>query len=543
MLGETIHAAWGAFEAAELRASTDQLRAVKAKRAERQARREREKQVGIAQQKELDMKRVSKVSSVKDYVIAQRWKRRLAVIDREDQVWAQWCALRDDLARERAVWGLSNPDPLLMWTLDLTEGPFRMRKVFAPHPRFYERYPLVADPANVGDGGKDPASFHTAKYYARLGRTRSVSATSNPRASGTFSAPTIVVVDEAETAAAIAVAAAARGGASTGDGGANGEGVVDLEDDAANLDETTDHLDSTTGASSSNDDDRAGKNRRKSKSGKGRAVDDGSESDDGSDAADAEEYDIVDMGGDDLRPTDPRGAEERTDRKILRRLEAGDTISYMYNCQRVNGLDAIDGLFLICAANVYLISNYLIVDGRVEDVSLASGDQTDGGSGNGGGAGTGGVANDPDNAHTGHVMFKWAFEDLREVHKRRYLLQQVALEIFSTDGRNHLLVFDMMRDEVYGKIQGCISSGPLANLISTGPQVGESEVQHQRRTIRVWSKSMLQRWQAGDISNFQYLMHLNTLAGSVCLFVVCLFVCLFVFWRALVEVERFERVR
>lgn len=29
----------------------------------------------------------------------------------------------------------------------------------------------------------------------------------------------------------------------------------------------------------------------------------------------------------------------------------------------------------------------------------------------------------------------------REVHKRRYLLQPIALEVFSSDGRNYLLAF------------------------------------------------------------------------------------------------------
>lgn len=38
----------------------------------------------------------------------------------------------------------------------------------------------------------------------------------------------------------------------------------------------------------------------------------------------------------------------------------------------------------------------------------------------------------------------------REVHKRRYLLQPMALEVFSGDGRNYLLAFPRkVRNKVY----------------------------------------------------------------------------------------------
>ena len=40
-----------------------------------------------------------------------------------------------------------------------------------------------------------------------------------------------------------------------------------------------------------------------------------------------------------------------------------------------------------------------------------------------------------------HHCSRLGYEDVREVHKRRYLLQPIALEIFSNDGRNHLPAF------------------------------------------------------------------------------------------------------
>ena len=46
--------------------------------------------------------------------------------------------------------------------------------------------------------------------------------------------------------------------------------------------------------------------------------------------------------------------------------------------------------------------------------------------------------------------FKFCYEDVREVHKRRYLLQPSAVEVFSSDGRNLLLSFPRkVRNKVY----------------------------------------------------------------------------------------------
>ena len=47
---------------------------------------------------------------------------------------------------------------------------------------------------------------------------------------------------------------------------------------------------------------------------------------------------------------------------------------------------------------------------------------------------------------------KFAYDDIKEVHKRRYLLQPIAVEVFSSDGRNYLLVFPRkLRNKVYSK--------------------------------------------------------------------------------------------
>lgn len=44
------------------------------------------------------------------------------------------------------------------------------------------------------------------------------------------------------------------------------------------------------------------------------------------------------------------------------------------------------------------------------------------------------------------------FSNYREVHKRRYLLQPIAMELFSADGRNHLLALPRkLRNKVFNR--------------------------------------------------------------------------------------------
>lgn len=105
-----------------------------------------------------------------------------------------------------------------------------------------------------------------------------------------------------------------------------------------------------------------------------------------------------------------------------------------------------------------------------------------------------------------------------QVHKRRYLLQPIALEVFSADGRNYLLAFPRrMRDRVFEKLQ---SMAPRLNEGGSESVVGQRHSMAVEQSGRVsllhsliGQQSVTQRWLSGAISNFQYLMHLNTLAG------------------------------
>ncbi|KAG7262078.1 hypothetical protein CRUP_014002 [Coryphaenoides rupestris] len=79
---------------------------------------------------------------------------------------------------------------------------------------------------------------------------------------------------------------------------------------------------------------------------------------------------------------------------------------------------------------------------------------------------------------------RWPYADVKEARFMRYLLEDNALEILIKDGHSAFLVF-LNRDHVSV---------------------------YKRKSPVVGKKATL-KWQRGDMSNFEYLMHLNTLAG------------------------------
>uniref|UniRef100_A0A8B9M5X6 Neurobeachin-like protein 2 n=1 Tax=Accipiter nisus TaxID=211598 RepID=A0A8B9M5X6_9AVES len=89
--------------------------------------------------------------------------------------------------------------------------------------------------------------------------------------------------------------------------------------------------------------------------------------------------------------------------------------------------------------------------------------------------------------------FKWHLSQIREIHLRRYNLRRSALEIFLTDQTNYFLNFNK---EVW------ISRISLIHEISTSVY-----------DFHVSFFSVLQKWVNREISNFDYLIQLNTMAG------------------------------
>ncbi|XP_053138750.1 neurobeachin-like protein 1 isoform X2 [Hemicordylus capensis] len=95
--------------------------------------------------------------------------------------------------------------------------------------------------------------------------------------------------------------------------------------------------------------------------------------------------------------------------------------------------------------------------------------------------------------------FKWPLSQIREIHLRRYNLRRSALELFFIDQTNYFLNFKKeARNKVYSRILSLCS-----------PNVSGT------RSLQELFKAsgMTQKWVNREISNFDYLIQLNTMAG------------------------------
>ncbi|XP_029107089.1 lysosomal-trafficking regulator isoform X1 [Scleropages formosus] len=102
--------------------------------------------------------------------------------------------------------------------------------------------------------------------------------------------------------------------------------------------------------------------------------------------------------------------------------------------------------------------------------------------------------NQSPHGETEPASFSWTYEEIKEVHKRWWQLRDNAVEIFLTNGRTLLLAFDntKFRDDVYHNIL----TSNLPNLLEYGNITALTNL-----------------WSSGQISNFEYLTHLNKHAG------------------------------
>ncbi|XP_027935476.1 protein SPIRRIG [Vigna unguiculata] len=227
-------------------------------------------------------------------------------------------------------------------------------------------------------------------------------------------------------------------------------------------------------------------------------------------------------------------------------LEPFEKIRFKYNCERVMGLDKHDGIFLIGEFCLYVIENFYIDDsgcfcekeyedelsvidqalGVKKDVTGSADFQSKSTSswntpvkslvGGRAWAYSGGAWG-KEKVHTGgnlpHPWRMWKFDSVHEILKRDYQLRPVAIEIFSMDGCNDLLVFHKKEREEVFKNLVALNLPRNSMLDTTISGSSKQESSEGGRLFKIMAKSFSKRWQNGEISNFQYLMHLNTLAG------------------------------
>ncbi|KAK0655900.1 hypothetical protein B0T16DRAFT_21821 [Cercophora newfieldiana] len=228
----------------------------------------------------------------------------------------------------------------------------------------------------------------------------------------------------------------------------------------------------------------------------------------------------------------PNDAEEEDafedkNRKVLRRLQQGDAVQTVFNISRIVGLDAGEGILIIGKDALYMMDSlFQNSDGEIIDVWQAPPEERDPFSI----IITGTKPGDRPQSQNrvDQESRSWRWHDVLSISKRRFLFRDVAIEIFFTDGRSYLLTArdPALRDDIYARLSTKCphTNGPhlLPNPEDAWRLEGIKFSEEAPQTLgakfgsifnsSAWNP-MMRRWQKGEMSNFHYLMLVNTMAG------------------------------
>ncbi|XP_053559369.1 WD repeat and FYVE domain-containing protein 3 isoform X2 [Bombina bombina] len=378
----------------------------------------------------------------------------------------EWNQIEYELLRERGLWGPLIGSHLDKWMLEMTEGPCRMRKKIVRNDMFYIHYPYVPDveqesntlsdfPCTMPETSDGIFISNHEKKPARY--RRAVSYDSKDYYMRLMPGNPAVFQDTVEESS---------------EGEAAHHEPEHGEDTIARV-----------------------KGLVKAPLKRSRSAPDGGEE---------ENQELLDQ----FCEGSSMDEEEKMDSTtLLRLLEEGEKIQHMYRCARVQGLDTSEGLLLFGKEHFYVVDGFtLTLTREIRDIETLPANMHE--------------PIIPRGARQGPSQLKrtcsiFAYEDIKEVHKRRYLLQPIAVEVFSGDGRNYLLAFQKgVRNKVYQRFLAVVPSLTDSSESVSGQRPNTSVEQGSGLlSTLVGEKSVTQRWERGEISNFQYLMHLNTLAG------------------------------
>ncbi|XP_050014770.1 lipopolysaccharide-responsive and beige-like anchor protein isoform X2 [Alexandromys fortis] len=111
-------------------------------------------------------------------------------------------------------------------------------------------------------------------------------------------------------------------------------------------------------------------------------------------------------------------------------------------------------------------------------------------------------------AYTEGLHGKWLFTEIRSIFSRRYLLQNTALEIFMAN--RVAVMFNFPDSATVRKVVNYLPRVGVGTSFGL-PQTRRISLSTPRQLFK--ASNMTQRWQHREISNFEYLMFLNTIAG------------------------------
>ncbi|KFY47299.1 hypothetical protein V494_00054 [Pseudogymnoascus sp. VKM F-4513 (FW-928)] len=251
------------------------------------------------------------------------------------------------------------------------------------------------------------------------------------------------------------------------------------------------------------------------------AIDSGKqESEDAASVVGEEDFELIDD------PNDNDDNFEDKQRKVMRSLERGDQVQHVFNISRIIGLEACEGLLILGKDSLYLIDDFFQrSDGEIVDVWNAPADERDPYvqmiSGKE-------IKGKPSQTTGEQESRSWKWSEVLSVSKRRFLFRDVAVEVFFTDGRSYLLTAlnPVLRNDLYSTMTSKASQPGDKSSPADGEDAWRMEAlkapDETPTTLSSrlaglmnsspWNPAM-RRWAKGEISNFHYLMLVNTMAG------------------------------
>lgn len=204
--------------------------------------------------------------------------------------------------------------------------------------------------------------------------------------------------------------------------------------------------------------------------------------------------------------TEPVEYYEDKIRWILRTLQAGDTVEGIFNTARVVGVDVQPSLFLIGTHHLYLLDNFFYrPNGEIVNFADAPHEERDML------ILAAGVALLPD---VNEPVRVWRWDLLKHYLHRAWLHRRTALELFFTDGQSCLLV--LPSHEHISRLSDLIRlKMPQAHAASEAliESITDLATTSTRLPLRRPFGRATTAWQERRLSNAEYLMILNTLAG------------------------------
>ena len=209
-------------------------------------------------------------------------------------------------------------------------------------------------------------------------------------------------------------------------------------------------------------------------------------------------------------------------------LQTGDVIETSYNVQRCTGLEVCKALLAVCRDSIYIIDGFEQNDGSLNKVEKAVStfrisirskdytnenamgaiDESEAKKGESSKKKLQAKTNSSDNARYQHRCKRLSYQELFAVYRRRYQLQQIALEFYDSHSNGTFIAFSSNKERE--EVLNVLLHSSLPNSIFSSGQGTSPNYDKFMKSLR---SKITNQWVQGKMTNFDFLMQMNSFAG------------------------------